>query len=252
MENKIIKKRRPMSEETKRKIGDKHRGKSRVISEETKRKMSMAARGRKRSRESAKKQSESLKAKYRNGYVSPSLGKKKSEKTKQLLSEAQKGRHNSPRTEFKKGRISEKGMLGKKHTEEWKKNASERRKNEKHYNWKGGISKEKDYGKIQKALRRKRVREMGGKFTVREWENKKKMYGYRCVFCGVEEKELLNNSKIGLTVDHIIPITKWKEYIKENPLEYKCNDIQNIQPLCMRCNVRKRNKIIVGRSVKND
>jgi 5-methylcytosine-specific restriction endonuclease McrA len=52
----------------------------------------------------------------------------------------------------------------------------------------------------------------------------------------------LNTTGIGLTVDHIIPLSKWQEYkVKYNP-NYEGNDIENIQPLCWNCNIKKSNK----------
>jgi 5-methylcytosine-specific restriction endonuclease McrA len=73
-----------------------------------------------------------------------------------------------------------------------------------------------------------------GKFTLEEWENKKREFNYKCAMCGISEKELLNKTGIGLTVDHIIPLSKGGT-----------NNIQNIQPLCLKCNRIKNNKCLV-------
>jgi 5-methylcytosine-specific restriction endonuclease McrA len=80
-------------------------------------------------------------------------------------------------------------------------------------------------------LRRKRLRKLG---TVRykEWLEIKKKYNNQCVFCGISEIELKNKKNQSLSIDHIIPISKGGK-----------NTIDNIQPLCLICNIRKGNKI---------
>lgn len=60
-----------------------------------------------------------------------------------------------------------------------------------------------------------------------EWELLKKQYNYCCPACGKKEPIII------LTKDHIIPISKWG-----------CNLIENIQPLCKRCNSVKSYKVI--------
>jgi predicted restriction endonuclease len=62
------------------------------------------------------------------------------------------GKHSSKETEFKKGfipwnkgiktGIKTRGTTGMKHTEEWKRKNGERMTGDKHFNWKGGISKD--------------------------------------------------------------------------------------------------------------
>jgi len=99
------------------------------------------------------------------------------------------------------------------------------------------------YWQIEDNRRRLLKKELGGHFTKQEWEDKKKQYGYRCAFCGRSEEELLRETGVGLTVDHIIPLNKWKEYTKHHPLPYKCGDIENIQPLCLFCNSKKQDRI---------
>lgn len=81
-------------------------------------------------------------------------------------------------------------------------------------------------------------RNAGGKHTLEQWQNLKKKYNYMCLCCKKCEPE------IKLTEDHIIPISKWNNWIKEYPeIKYQCNDIENIQPLCGKCNNKKHDKI---------
>lgn len=102
---------------------------------------------------------------------------------------------------------------------------------EKHWNWKGGIWKDKKH-RIKMhglAARRHRILKRGnrGSHTMFEWELLKKQYGFQCPSCKREEPE------IKLEADHIIPLTKGGS-----------NYIENIQPLCRSCNASKYNKII--------
>jgi 5-methylcytosine-specific restriction endonuclease McrA len=61
--------------------------------------------------------------------------------------------------------------------------------------------------------------------TAEEWEQIKKQYKYRCVYCG-EEKEL--------TRDHIIPLTKGGAFTKDN-----------VVPACRSCNATKHTKPVL-------
>ena len=77
----------------------------------------------------------------------------------------------------------------------------------------------------------KKKRDAEGSHTYGEWELLKKQYGYVCPCCG--EKEPFNQRVKYLTQDHIIPLSKGgSDYI------------ENIQPLCMHCNLTKHTKII--------
>lgn len=67
----------------------------------------------------------------------------------------------------------------------------------------------------------------GGSHTIGEWETLKAQYNWICPACGKPEPE------IKLTEDHIIPLTKSGS-----------DNIENIQPLCRRCNIVKMTKII--------
>ena len=80
----------------------------------------------------------------------------------------------------------------------------------------------------------------GGSHTLEEWEAKKKEFKYCCAIC--KKKEPFKDQHFKeLTEDHIIPVSKWQEWIKNHPeIEYQCNDIENIQPACHRCNCLKQ------------
>lgn len=106
-------------------------------------------------------------------------------------------------------------------------------------NWKGGITiNKKDYysnkhkewarknpEKVRYYTNKRRVikAQADGTHTLEEWENLKNLYGYMCLCCKKEEPE------IKLTEDHIIPLSKGGS-----------DFIENIQPLCMKCNSSKR------------
>ena len=107
----------PVSEETRKKLSESHKGKQtwckgRHLSEETKRKIGEASRGRKQSEETKRKISESKK-----GEKHPLYGKHPSEETRKKLSEARKGEKNH--------------FYGKHHTEETRKKLSEANKGKK-------------------------------------------------------------------------------------------------------------------------
>jgi len=100
---------------------------------------------------------------------------------------------------------------------------------EKNHKWKGGVtvgvSNRQKYFLGKRHERRARIKNVGGKYSTQEWEILKKKYNYTCLCCLKKEPE------IKLSVDHITPISKGGS-----------NSIENIQPLCKPCNLRKHTK----------
>jgi 5-methylcytosine-specific restriction endonuclease McrA len=131
------------------------------------------------------------------------------------------------------------------HREEINSKARERRKQDlEHYREIGRKSRDKyaeerntyqrEYGKENRDkltlfanLRRARKLAASGSHTDKEWQALKAFYDYKCLCCGKREPE------IKLTRDHIIPLTKGGT-----------DSIDNVQPLCARCNSKKNNKHI--------
>lgn len=68
----------------------------------------------------------------------------------------------------------------------------------------------------------------GGSHTAMEWEALCEKYDHRCLCCG-ERKPL--------TKDHIIPVMP-----NDPTIPSGSDDISNIQPLCIDCNLRKGNR----------
>ena len=63
--------------------------------------------------------------------------------------------------------------------------------------------------------------------TEEEWLELKALYNFKCLRCGAQEPD------IKLTRDHVIPLTQGGS-----------DSIDNVQPLCVRCNSKKNNKHI--------
>lgn len=191
-----IYKRKPFSEETKRKISESNKGKS--FSKETRQKMSESRKGIIYSDETKKRMSEAQK------------GKVPTEETRQKLSKAGKGRIVSKET-CKRISLSKQGskhpMFGKKHSLETLFKMSEAHKGEKCNWWKGGISKhyKTEYYSLKYRLWRESV-------FARD--------NYTCQDCGFKG----NNGYI--TAHHIQSFSKFPE-LKFN--------IDNGKTLCEEC-----------------
>ena len=87
-------------------------------------------------------------------------------------------------------------------------------------------------GKIAKqradTKRKAREREIINTLTSEEWLDILEEYDYKCAYCGCDFDE--NNMP---TKDHIIPISKGGDNVKEN-----------IVPACRSCNCKKGNKLL--------
>lgn len=135
---------------------------------------------------------------------------------------------NTGRTHFKKGHHSR----------------TEFKKGQRPSNWIDGRSKTKEY-KCELTRRRKiKKLKLGGFHTFQEWFDLKEKYHFICPAC--KKKEPFKNQYFKeLTEDHIVPIDEWENWIKLHPeIDYLCDDIENIQPLCHSCNSIKYTKII--------
>ena len=131
------------------------------------------------------------------------------------------------------------------HREEINTKARERRQqNLEHYREIGRRSRNKhadernayqrEYGKANRDklnlytnIRRARKLEVEGSHTDEEWQELKAFYNFTCLRCGKQEPG------IKLTRDHVIPLTQGGS-----------DSIDNVQPLCARCNSKKNNKHI--------
>lgn len=97
-----------------------------------------------------------------------------------------------------------------------------------HYRWKGGQTKEeRNFQKLKRNRVIKRLKIESLSHTFGEWELLKKQYGHTCPSCKISEPE------IKLTIDHIIPLSRGGSDL-----------IENIQPLCLKCNLKKHTKIV--------
>lgn len=113
---------------------------------------------------------------------------------------------------------------GSKRTLQFRENVSNFHSGPQGPNWKGGVSKNKNYRNNQRL---RALKNSTGFHSVGEWELLKKQYGFKCPCCKKIEPE------IKLTKDHIIPLIKGGS-----------NFIENIQPLCKSCNSKKHTKIV--------
>jgi 5-methylcytosine-specific restriction endonuclease McrA len=131
------------------------------------------------------------------------------------------------------------------HREEINARASDRRQQSlEHYREIGRKSRHKhaeqrnayqrEYGKANRDKltlftnnRRARKHEAIGSHTDEDWQKLKAFHNFRCLCCGKQEPE------IRLTRDHVIPLSQGGS-----------DSIDNIQPLCARCNSKKNYKHI--------
>jgi 5-methylcytosine-specific restriction endonuclease McrA len=93
---------------------------------------------------------------------------------------------------------------------------------------------QREYGKANRDkmalytnIRRARKLDAEGSHTYQEWQELKALYDFKCLCCGRQEPE------IKLTRDHVIPL-----------VQGGTDSIDNIQPLCARCNSQKNFKHI--------
>lgn len=126
------------------------------------------------------------------------------------------GKHQSS---IMKGKVSP--MKGRHHTRETKESLRKSHLNP------NGISKIKGYYTFHALKRYARLKGAKGNHSIFQWLELKKKYNHMCLCCKLFEP------KVKLTQDHIVPITLGgSDYI------------ENIQPLCMRCNSIKKCNII--------
>lgn len=148
------------------------------------------------------------------------LGRKRkpfSEDWKKKISESKRGKLTTFKNPEERSRKISQSLTGRKRPEI---------SGENHYLWKGGISSTKEYDHHMRRLRRARLRDAPGTFSLNDWELLKESFNYTCVRCKKTEPE------IKLTVDHIVALSRGGS-----------NHLDNIQPLCQRCNAQKRNTL---------
>lgn len=170
------------------------------------------------------------------------MGHSVSLETREKIRRKLLGRFINPATSFKKGHIS--WIKGKHFSKEARKNMSISKKlnyqngttkkywlgkkrpeisGENNNHWKGGISLQPGYEAFLERHRNYLKKSNGGKHTFQEWLALKEKYNFTCPCCLKKEPE------ITLTEDHIKPLSLQGS-----------NNIDNIQPLCMLCNTKKK------------
>ena len=198
-----------------------NKGLKNPYSKETLLKMSKSQTGRKKSDETKKKMSEGQK-----GINTWSKGTKASNEAKKKMSDAKKGK-------MPKNVGVSFGLSGK-DSPSWKGGITndmiEYRKNYNN-NLTDKKRKKRSWDKNKRnRLKRKTIENIGA-HTYGEWELLKKQYNYTCPCCGLSEP--FNQRSKNLTEDHIIPLSKGGSDL-----------IENIQPLCLSCNIKKHTLII--------
>ena len=96
--------------------------------------------------------------------------------------------------------------------------------------YKDGRISDPEYLRWSNQAWKRRKRKADGSHSFVEWENLRAQHDWKCVFCGKREPE------IKLTEDHIIPLSRGGS-----------DNIENIQPLCRRCNSSKGAKILTNK-----
>lgn len=89
------------------------------------------------------------------------------------------------------------------------------------------LGKRRDIARRYSHMRRAWEKGGDGSYTQEQWETLCDFYGRKCLKCGKSEPE------IKLTPDHIVPLSRHGD-----------NTIDNIQPLCLICNISKNAKTI--------
>lgn len=222
------------------------------MSEETKKKISIANTGKPNAKKGKKLSQETIdKIKKSKKERKDRLGYVNSPETREKMRIAKLGVKQSPEhianrvlkligiplTEETKKKIGD-ANRGKKRTIEQKENCKKRytgwNDGAKSHLWKDGRTSDKEYISWSKNKRNRLklqvMRELGS-HTYGEWELLKKQYNYTCPCCGLSEP--FDQKSQYLTEDHIIPLSKGGSDL-----------IENIQPLCLNCNISKNNKII--------
>lgn len=125
----------------------------------------------------------------------------------------------------------------KEHRKEY--HLKDRREHPEKFKERGKNNYKKNPERYKENCRKRRIKklEVFGFHSCKEFNILKEQTGSICLCCRIKENELKNvykNSKYWkLTEDYIIPLTKGGS-----------DDIENIQPLCLHCNLVKSNKII--------
>ena len=101
------------------------------------------------------------------------------------------------------------------------------RRGKNHPNWLDGRSLTTEYKSFHDRRSSLKRDGISGSHIWGEWQILKAQYDFTCPSCGKREPE------IKLTEDHIIPVSRGGS-----------DNIENIQPLCLSCNMRKYTKVI--------